>query len=248
MSQKIISLIANFVPSALRSSLSQYRPSSFDSKKSYSQCGEDLLISFLLNLVHGSRPKSYLDLGAHHPFMLSNTALFYETGGRGILVEPDPFLAKKLRQRRPRDTVLECGVHFSAEHHADFFVIDPPTLSTFSRQEMERYVEMGHKLKSTIKTELMHINSILNVANEIDFLSIDIEGLDKTILEYIDWKKYRPTCVCVETITYEKVREPKKIHAISDLMFSQDYLLYADTFVNSIFVDRHKWQQHWESH
>jgi FkbM family methyltransferase len=241
------STIKKSIPSAFRGWLSQHRPSIFYQKRSYSQSGEDLVISFLLNLLHGSRSKKYLDLGAHHPYSLSNTALLYEAGGCGILVEPDPNLAKKLADKRPRDTVLECGVHFSGEVNAEFFVIDPPTLNTFSRKEMERYVAMGHKLKDIINVELMNVNSILKMAEELDLLSIDIEGLDKDILEQIDWQKYRPTCVCIETISYEKFAEPKKIHAIRDIMIANDYILYADTFINSIFVDRYKWKQHWNA-
>lgn len=76
-------------------------------------------------------------------------------------------------------------------------------------------------------------------------MNVDIEGLDKTILEMVDWKRYRPTCICVETLTYETQKEPRKINQILEMMLAQDYMLYADTFINSIFIDRHQWQQCW---
>ena len=215
------------------------------SNSSYSQCGEDLVISFLLNMIHGLRPKTYLDIGANHPYHLSNTALFYAKGGAGILVEPDPYFASLLRNKRPRDTVLQNGVHFSGEKRADLFMMDTPTLNTFSRLEMERYVAMGHQLRSTLQVELKNINDILEVAGAVDLLSLDIEGLDKAILEMINWKKYRPTCVCVEAITYETQQEPKKLNEITELMLAQDYIFYGDTFINSIFVDRGPWLRHW---
>lgn len=214
-------------------------------KNSYSQCGEDLLVAFVLELIHGSRPKKYLDVGANHPFHLSNTALLSVAGGQGVVVEPDPYFARLLRNKRPRDTVMQCGVHFSGETQADFFVMDSPTLNTFSRQEMERYVTMGHQLSNTLPVELKNINTILDLAGELDFMNLDIEGLDKTILEMVDWKKYRPTCICVETLTYETQQEPIKRNDIIELMLAQNYILYADTFINSIFVDRHRWQQRW---
>jgi FkbM family methyltransferase len=214
-------------------------------KASYSQCGEDLQVAFVLDLILGSRPKKYVDIGANHPFHLSNTALLYTMGGQGVLVEPDPYYANLLRKKRRRDKIVQSGVHFSGEAQADFFVMNVPTLNTFSRQEMERYVSMGHALTATFPVPLENINAILEKAGTLDFMNLDIEGLDKAILEMINWEKYRPTCICVETITYETRQEPVKHYDIIELMIDHGYILYADTFINSIFVDRLQWQAHW---
>ena len=75
-------------------------------KTSYSQCGEDLLVALVLQLIRGSRPKKYLDIGANHPLNLSNTALLYADGVQGILIEPDPYFVNLLSNKRPRDKVL----------------------------------------------------------------------------------------------------------------------------------------------
>jgi hypothetical protein len=69
-----------------------------------------------------------------------------------------------------------------------------------------------------------------------------IEGLDKAILDTVDWGRYRPACVCVETITYETQRQPIKMQEVIDLMRRHDYMVYADTFINTIFIDRHRWE------
>jgi hypothetical protein len=58
-------------------------------KVSYSQCGEDIIINFILTCLKIDKP-TYMDIGAHHPFRFSNTALFYEAGCHGINIEPDP--------------------------------------------------------------------------------------------------------------------------------------------------------------
>jgi FkbM family methyltransferase len=228
-----------------RSRLRAYSPAFLCSQASYSQLGEDLLVAFVLDMLLEGRATRYLDVGANHPFLLSNTALLYKKGGRGLLVEPDPRLARRLRSGRPRDTVLQIGVHFSGEKKADFFVMDSPTLSTFSRQEMERYLSMGHRLIRTIQVELRDINSILDMAGPLDFMNIDIEGMDLSILEMVSWDKYRPACICVETLTYERQDEPKKRGDIVEFMVSRDYVLFADTFINSIFVERRQWREHW---
>ncbi len=239
------SFLKRFLSPKFIARLKSCLPASYFRTTSYSQCGEDLIIAFVLDLLHGKRPKRYVDMGANHPFYLSNTALLYAAGGEGVLVEPDPFFAGLLRSKRSRDSVLQCGVHFSGESHADFYVMNPPTLNTFSRHEMTRYVEMGHKLNKTIQVKLMVVNDILDQAGSLDFMNIDVEGLDQSILELVDWERFRPSCVCVETIGYETEKEPTKLNDIIELMSEHDYFPYADTFINTIFVDQHQWENRW---
>jgi len=237
-----IALLKKLVSWLIKYSPQYYLPSWVYRKHSYSQAGEDLIVAFVLYRICGSRPIRYLDIGAHHPFYLSNTAFFYAAGGHGILVEPDLYFAKLLRSKRPRDTVMECGVHFSGENYSELFLLDPPTLNTLSRAEMERYVAMGHRLRGTIRVELKSLNAILEAEEPLDFMNVDIEGLDKAILETVDWERYRPACVCVETITYETQRQPIKMQEVIELMRRYDYMAYADTFINTIFIDRHRWE------
>ena len=240
------SFFKKFLSPKLISRIRSHQPTIFYQKRSYSQCGEDLLIAFVLELMHGKRPMRYVDIGANHPFHISNTALLYAAGGQGVLVEPDPYFAGLLRSKRPRDSILECGVHFSGESHAEFYVMDPPTLNTFSHQEMMRYVAMGHPLNETMQVKLMGINEILEQAGPLDFMNVDVEGLDHAILEKVDWERFRPTCICVETISYETEDEPRKLGEIIELMHKHDYFPYADTFINTIFVDRRQWMSRWD--
>ena len=230
----------------MRNKLRAKKPKFLFKRNSYSQSGEDLIIKFLLEMLQGGRLKKYLDIGANHPFYISNTALFYDEGGSGILVEPDPNLADLLRRKRPRDTVMQSGVHFSGEKKADFYIFDTPTLNTFSSKEKERYVSMGHKLISKLSVDLVNVNEIFESSGPFDFMSLDVEGLDMAILEMISWDKYRPTCICVESAEYDMRNEPQKIHKVIEFMHSKNYLLYADTFNNSIFVDRSVWIAHWK--
>lgn len=242
---KMRALLRKYFSAKTRNKIRSLQPSFFFRRTSYSQSGEDIIVSFLLDMISGSTQKKYLDIGANHPFHLSNTALLYKKGGHGVLVEPDPYFAMLLRKKRPRDKVVECGVHFSGETKADFYVMDSPTLNTFSEQEMQRYVGMGHKVTDKLKVNLLDINRILESSGELDFFNIDIEGLDFIILQMINFEKYRPKCICVESITYEINREPQKLKDLLSFMSSKDYVLYADTFINSIFVDKHQWLAHW---
>jgi hypothetical protein len=53
-------------------------------KKSYSQPGEDLIVKYIFDVLQVRQP-SYMDIGSHRPFFISNSAFFYANGSRGIL-------------------------------------------------------------------------------------------------------------------------------------------------------------------
>lgn len=242
----MLSIFKKYISIGVKSKIKAYLPNFTFENNSYSQCGEDIIIAYVLNLLLGSKKIRYLDIGANHPFQLSNTALLYKSGGQGILIEPDPFFADLLRKKRPRDSVMQCGIHFSGEAVADFYVMDTQTLNTFSRIEMERYISLGHHLSATLPIPLKDINSVLEVAGDLDFINLDIEGLDHDVLKMVNWNKFRPTCICVETLTYDTLQEPKKLSETIKLMLSKDYFVYADTFINTIFIDNKRWQHHWQ--
>lgn len=54
-------------------------PFKINYKKSYAQCGEDIILDIILN-----KPKVfYIDIGANNPIKQSNTMYFYNRGGGG---------------------------------------------------------------------------------------------------------------------------------------------------------------------
>lgn len=222
----------------------KHYPKMLFTNNSYSQTGEDRIIDFILRTICCNRPISYIDIGANHPFYLSNTALFYEQDGKGILVEPDPSLAKLLRKSRPRDKVLAVGITLEGSKAETFYLLDPPTLNTFSQNEALRYESMGHSLLGSVQVDTVHPNQILSMMNCIDLLNLDVEGFDEQIVLSIDWQQFRPKVVCIETISYELKCQAVKNQTILTQMNSAGYILYADTYINSIFIDATLFQKY----
>ena len=214
-------------------------------QKSYSQCGEDLIMYFLFNWLKIRRP-IYLDIGANHPKFLNNTYFFYKRGCSGILIEPNHNLLEKLRRVRPRDKCINIGIGFGEKREADFYIMTADTMSTFSKETAEQYASYGtHKIKEVRKVLLVPINEIFPELFEKtpNLISLDIEGLDLDILKSINFEIYRPEVFCVETLTYSEDNTEKKLGEIIDFMLSQDYFVYADTYVNTIFVDKRCWEK-----
>lgn len=216
-----------------------------EGKTSYAQCGEDLIVVFLLQEVLRITRPTYLDLGANHPVNLSNTYAFYMQGSRGVLVEPDPDLCEKIRKRRPDDVVVEAGVG-ATSGEADFFVMSARTLNTFSRAEAERYQGYGtHQIVREMKLPVLTVNDIVAQHQRTvfggrapHFVSLDVEGLDEVILRSFDFSRWRPEVFCIETLTYTEDKSERKLDGIIALMHERGYMTWADTYINTVFVDR----------
>lgn len=209
---------------------------------SYAQQGEDLVLHAVLEHLGIARPR-YLDIGAFHPTIGSNTFWFYVRGSRGVLVEPNPPMAALLRKARPEDVVLDVGVSVDGSTEADYYVLrDRPQLNTFSREQADRYVaEAGAgTIEKVVRMPLRAVNEILaeHFADAPpDLVSIDVEGLDLPLLQSLDFARFRPAVVCVETLVYgtSEQRDPTL-----ELMRSRGYAVRASTFVNTIFVDEQR--------
>jgi FkbM family methyltransferase len=210
-------------------------------KLSFSQCGEDIILLFLVQSL-GLRNVKYLDIGTNDPRDMNNTYLLYLKGYAGVCVEPDPYFHDKIRSCRPKDTLIRAGVALQNEGHAEFYIMDDSVLNTFSIAEAERMVATyGRKIRRTISVPLVAVNEIIGTHFPDDthlILSLDVEGLDFQILGSIDFGRLRPSIICVETVAFSNDLSGKKDRGIADFLTGLGYVLYADTHINSIFVDQ----------
>jgi FkbM family methyltransferase len=215
------------------------------SKISYSQSGEDCLVKFIFDAIGYENP-TYIDIGAHHPFYLNNTALFYNLGCNGINIEPNPDNYKLFQKYRKRDTNLNIGIGLTQEV-LNYYKLDAPTLNTFSKEEAEKHQkESGYKIIDTIKVKTDTLKNVIakNFNGKFpDFLTIDVEGMDEEILFSIDYKNNAPTIICTETLSFSENGNGIKNNNIIDFLKNHDYLVYADTFINTIFVNNEKWKR-----
>lgn len=207
---------------------------------SYSQCGEDLIIRHLFSQIGVYKP-TYLDIGAHHPTFLNNTYLFYKNGSSGVNIEPDPWLFNTFEKKRPKDTNLNIGVGIESKNEEkDFFIMSARTLNTFSKMEAEKVASYGNnKIEKIIKVKTTNINEIVKSyfpGGALDLLTVDVEGLDYQIMSTFDFK-IRPKVICVETLEYSEESFGKKNPGLIDFLIEKNYLLYADTYINTILVD-----------
>jgi FkbM family methyltransferase len=214
-------------------------------KISFSQCGEDLIVKFIFDCL-GIHSPTYIDIGAHHPHYISNSALFYKNGCRGINIEPDPTLFKEFLKHRGEDKNLNIGISDS-NSELDFYIISSPTLNTFSKEEAEKYAQEGDfKIKSIEKIKVKTLKNVLDeFSNGVfpQFLTIDAEGVDELIIKEIDFENNYPIVICIETISFSTSGNGIKNTKLIEFIESKGYILYADTNINTIFVRKSLWRK-----
>lgn len=202
---------------------------------SHSQFGEDTIVRFLTNDV---RQGFYIDIGAHHPVYYSNTHHFYCKGWHGINIDGAPGMMDTFNVLRPRDVNLE--ILLSPEKTTkpvEFYIFERSALNTFDPVMAEKAICDGNKLierKSLPTSTLVEVlDSYVPPGTDITLMSIDIEGLDESIIMSNDWQKYKPSILVFEKHDVS-LKEIGKLEILNYLE-KQGYQLVAKSGPSLIF-------------
>jgi len=210
-------------------------------KVSYAQYGEDLIIFSIFREHLNIEKPSYIDIGAHHPFHLSNSALFYKFGCKGVNIEANPDLIENFYKYRPNDKNLNIGISPEKNDTLPFYIMEQPEMNTFVKEQAESLDSRGFPIKKIVDIQCYTLEYIIeNYCGGVfpDFLSLDVEGLDEYIFEHYDFSKARPKIICVENLNTDNDGRLYKIEKIRNILSVNNYVLIADTFLNDIFVDK----------
>lgn len=162
---------------------------------SYAQNYEDvMLLRALRNIEHGF----YVDVGAQDPVADSVTRLFYERGWRGINIDPVEYWYRRLCEDRPEDVNLNVAVGNDPGPLKLFEVLDSG-LSTVDESFARRHEQAGFALRERL-VPCRRLDSILDEyrPGTIHFLKIDCEGAERSVLESVDLRRWRPWIILLE--------------------------------------------------
>ncbi|SOE18588.1 FkbM family methyltransferase [Hoeflea halophila] len=170
-------------------------------KARFGQWGEDVI-------VHRNFDKQkqgfYVDIGAHHPFAHSNTARLWLRGWTGVNVDANRKSVDILRRVRRQDRTIWAAVvsdNIAAERDTiDFFATEQTDLTGTVVPEMAS--DRGKQTSITVPCR--SVASIIEESaelapNGIDFMNIDIEGMDEeAIASLAEWPQ-KPRMIAIET-------------------------------------------------
>jgi FkbM family methyltransferase len=231
--------ILNILPKSATEKLAEGKNNYFDgyALKSYSQEGEDMI---LRKLFGKQKTGFYVDVGAHHPKRFSNTYFFYKLGWRGINVDAMPGSMTAFNRMRPRDINIEKPVS-NKKQLLTYYAFNEPALNGFSKElSEERDGKESYFVKFTKDMETSTLEEILDnnlpKVQSIDFLSIDVEGLDFNVLKSTNLEKYQPKVILIEILNSSL--EDIQVNEIYKFLTDAGYELYAKAVNTVIF--KHK--------
>lgn len=202
----------------------------------YSQEGEELI---LRKIFSNHQQGFYIDVGAYHPKTFSNTYFFYKRAWKGINIDANPQSIAKFKRFRKRDININVGIS-DKNIPLNYYMFEAGAMNTFSEEVYK--ARIGNKETKFLAKKEIPTKPLQQVLEEylpknqiIDFMSIDVEGLEMQVLETNDWQKYRPRVVLVEE--YERNLLSLNDSQVYQFFTREGYRFSAKTFSTFVFVD-----------
>ncbi len=178
------------------------------SQITFAQFGEDIMMMPFFESRGLLKDGFFVDVGAHHPFRMSNTAIYYNCfGWRGINVEANPNVIDEFKKYRDRDININAAVSDDSSEIA-FHIFNHPAASTADELMLQQMlknpaIEIAETVRLCPVTLASILDAHLPAAQQIRLLSVDVEGYDLRCLRSNNWSKYRPTFILIEDHSFK---------------------------------------------
>lgn len=207
--------------------------------QSYSWEGEDILVRKIMHDVLHVKAGFYVDIGAHHPSHLSNTALLYSEGWRGINIDATPGSMEPFRKLRPDDTNLELAIGPETGKRLFWCFTNPALNGLHSERQVKLHASRGNPPVRSVEIDCRTINDVFETYvgdRHVDLLNLDVEGLDFSVLQSLDLGRWRPTLILAEILGAITMVDVIKSD-ICQLLDENRYSLFSRLHFSAIFID-----------
>jgi hypothetical protein len=175
----------------------------FRSRKSYSQYGEDLIVSAYFQSI-GVEKGTYVDIGGYHPVGIFNTCLLHKSGWTGTAFDIDEFKLQAFRSIRGNKCKTQLGAVTNQKSISSESVpvykfrriwseIDTLSLEAAETMALQRGIAFD-----TREVPLLNVKDVFARLGQVDFININIEGLDELVLLDIDLDIAKPSVIVLE--------------------------------------------------
>ena len=202
-------------------------------KKFYSQNKEDI---FALTFFKNKNSGFYVDVGCHHPTRINNTFLLYKHGWRGVNIDMSKLSIDLFKILRKEDINIHSAV--SNKNKTISYYTNKDLFLSASITQKKGNSKLKYKKKVSSKPLTDILDETVYKKKQIDFLSIDAEGVDFEVLKSLDFKKYKPKLICIEIweIWEKQIKESEiKKHKIYKFLKKKKYKLIKNFAENFIF-------------
>ena len=204
------------------------------SRRYWSQYGEDIVLDRVLNL---RKPGFYVDVGCYHPVKNNNTFKLYRRGWRGVNLDIDDLKIAAFQLRRPGDLNL---VRCVSEREGTIRVYSPGPYSLNQTADPAVALKMRQRGARLTEREVpsFTLNTILDQSQfkgqRINLLSIDVEGHELAVLRSLDFDRYQPCVIIIES----HLRSLEELMASEELVFltTKGYTMFNWTGPSVLFL------------
>ena len=176
----------------------------------------------------------FVDVGCFHPTRGNTTYALYRDGWRGINIDADQIKVELFRLRRPRDLNITCAISRQsgkAEYWRKGLWSGLNSLENLERVQDEKG---WRKMEVDTDTLTRVIDQTPYKDQPIDFLSIDVEGHNLAVLQALDFERYSPKVILIET--WESKIENVLHSDLYTYLIAQGYTLVNWINLNLVFL------------
>lgn len=205
----------------------------------FSEHGEDILVHRLLLWKERG---FYVDCGAYHSRNMSLTARLRLFGWNGINIDIDKNVVNELCGNVLGTKSICAAVGAVNGKHVTFHRYGDPVLNTISDEQykhLETIEKSGELFTCHLGMEVVetkNIDTILkenSVSDKIDYLNVDVEGVELEALVGFPWSQQRPGVVSVEIHRLDLLNAGK--NPVVQFMLESGYYLQSYVFHTAIF-------------
>jgi FkbM family methyltransferase len=207
----------------------------------YSQDGQDKFLE--LHVFDGFTNGFFVDVGAHNGVSFNNTLYFEEASEwKGINIEANPTIFPALEKNRPACINLSCAIS-NVEGTAEFYTTKgyaemlSGLVDQYDPRHKERLLKETSTTNTTVETIQVPTRRLASVFKEynvthVNYLSIDVEGAEFSVLQSIDFDK-----VTFDVIGYE-VNYKDSTDPILSFLESKGFVLLKNTGLDTFVIHR----------
>mgnify|MGYP001281964793 FL=1 len=161
-------------------------------KKSYSGGAQDLIINYFFK---NKKKGTYIDVGCYHPYIGNNTKLLYDKGWSGINIDLDFHTIDFFNFVRKRDENINIAISDKEGEKDLYFFHNRSSINSLSEIRKKEAKEI-RKIQTKTLNSIFENSKFKN--EQINLLSIDVEGHEIEVLKSFNLEKYAPEMLVIE--------------------------------------------------